>query len=112
MQDLLIVDHAGLALLRLAHRTRRSIRTSRTIRIARMLRGMPPVMMDRDMDLGTALRIFIGVGIDRDIGVGPEAYLFRAIYGNSSVEVQSPSKCGFSRWSTIFPSQAFPRGSM
>ena len=75
MQDLHTADHPVLALLRVAHRTLRSTPTTRVTRIVRMLRGMPVGigMMVLDMNLGMAPDTATGVGMVRDIGVGPEA---------------------------------------
>ena len=70
------------------------------------------VELDQTMDLEMGLDIAITVGMFRDTEVGLEAEQFRALYKNSSVEVQSLSKSGFSKLSTTFPSQALWRGSM
>ena len=70
------------------------------------------VPMDPIMDPDMALIIAITELMVRDTGVGLEAYLFLAEYRNSSAEGKYQSRRGSNRWSTIFLSQAFLRGSM
>ena len=101
MQGLLRVDRPVLAPTPLAPCMLRNTRTTRTNRIDRMLRGM-----HLDVALGMGLDIATGVGMVRDTGVGPDAYLHPVAYRNSSTEAKSPAKSGFSKFSTIFPSEA------
>ena len=91
--------------LRVAH-------TTGTTRIIRTRCDMLRVAMDPIMDLEMALDMAIIMLMVRNTGVGLVEYLFRAVYPNSSEDVQSLSRCGFSKWSIISPSQAFRRGSL
>ena len=81
-------------------------------RIARMLPGMFLGMMVLDIALGMAPETATRGRMVRDIGVGPEAYLFPVTYRNSKVDVRSLASCGFSKLSIIFPSLECRKGSM
>ena len=61
------------------------------------------------MDPQMALDIAIPVGMVRNTRVIAEGYLSLLMFRNASVEVQSLSKSGFSKWITTFPLRAFQR---
>ena len=83
-------------------------RTILTILIIRTLRDMLRVAMDPIMDAGIALIIAIAVFMVRDTGVCLAVYLFLVDCPNLNAEAPSQSRCGFNRWSIIFPSQGVP----
>ena len=61
------------------------------------------VAVDLLMDLITAIIALTG----RDIGVGPEGYLFHVGFRNSNGEGLYPLRCGYSKWNTISPSLTY-----
>ena len=101
--------------LRVLPRPPRSLRVNRTIstnRITGTLRDMLPIAMGPIMNADMALDIAITVVMDRDTGVGVAAEPIRVRYRNSSAEGQFLSNSAFTKWSTVFRSQAFRRGSL
>ena len=88
-----------------------NLRVPRTIPTILTCRDMLRVALDPIMDPDMAIITAITVVMALDIGVGLEGYLFSAEYRNSSAECQYPSRSGFNKWNTIFPSQVFQRGN-
>ena len=80
------MDRPARAPLRVVLRLPHNIRVARTIPTILTRREMLRVAMDLSMDLNMALITDITVLMVQDIGVGPEASLFRMVYRNSSAE--------------------------
>ena len=114
MQDSLTADRPVQALLRMAARRLRNlhrIRTARIIPVTRMLRDILRVAMDPIMDSGMVLDMAIVMDIVLDIAVGLAENLFPVECPDSNAEAQFQSRCGFNRWSIIFPSLESQKGN-
>ena len=94
--------------LQVVLRLLRDTRVARNTRTIPMRRDMPRVAVDLLMDRITAIIVLTA----RDTGVGPEGYLFRVGFRNSSGEGLYPSRCGYSKWNIISPSPGFRNESM
>ena len=107
MQPLHTADQPVLAVPPVAPRRLRSILSTLTIHIASMVLGMP-----FDIGPGMALDTAAGVGMGRDIGVGPAAYLLPAGYRNSIADIRSLLRFGLNKSSTPLPSLEFQKVCM
>ena len=84
------MDRPAQAPLRVVLRLPHNSRVARTIPTIVTRRDMLRVAMDPTMDPDMALIIAITELMCQDIGVGLEAYLFRAEYRNSRAEAENP----------------------
>ena len=106
------MGHPVRAPLRVVLRLPQNIRVARTIPTIPTRRDMLRVAVDPLTDLDMARITAIIELTGRDIGVGPEEYLFRVAFRSTNGEGLYPSRCGYSKWNITSPSPGFRNESL
>ena len=102
------MDRPARAPLQVVLQLLRDTRVARNTRTILMGRDMSRVAVDLLMDRTIAIIVLTA----REIGVGPEGYLFHVGFRNSNGEGLYPLRCGYSKWNTISPLLAYRNESM